>query len=456
MSIEIEDASGYRGYAERWVAPASLKELSALLAEATATLTPVTISGAGTGITGGRCPSGGWAVSLEKFKTLEIRAGRAVAGAGISLRELQEAAARTGQFYAPDPTEWTASLGGTIATNASGSRSFRYGATRRHVAALTVVFMDGTVRRFERGERVDFPFTPVPAPATTKCTAGYALHEGLDWVDLLCGSEGTLAVVAETEIELLKQPRERLSGVVFFRDDRAALAAVDGWRGIAQLNMLEYMDEPSLELLRPRYGTDIPASAHAALLVEQDLDGLGGDAVDEWVERLEESGGLEESWFGDTASDRERFRAFRHALPELVNERVRRNGVEKLGSDFAVPVARNGEMLGYYRSTLEAEFGGRHALYGHIGDAHVHANILSEKQDEFARGRAWLERAAKEAVRLGGTVSAEHGLGRRKRHLLALQFTNDEIESMCAVKRRLDPLWLLGRGILLPEPVVTD
>src|SRR5580700_11783828 len=132
--VEVEDASGFRGEAERVVAPASETELLDL----TASGVPITILGAGTGLTGGRVPRGGWAVSLEQFQRLEICPGRAIVGAGVSLQAVQASASRTGQFYAPDPTETTASIGGTIATNASGSRSFRYGSTRGHVIGLRV------------------------------------------------------------------------------------------------------------------------------------------------------------------------------------------------------------------------------------------------------------------------------------------------------------------------------
>jgi FAD/FMN-containing dehydrogenase len=139
--MTIEDASGFRGEAERVVTPASEAELLDIIAAQA----PITIVGARTGLTGGCVPQGGWAVSLEKLRRLEICTGRAIAGAGVSLDSLQVEAARTGQFYAPDPTEWTASIGGTIATNASGSRSFRYGSTRRHILGLRVALMDGRV-----------------------------------------------------------------------------------------------------------------------------------------------------------------------------------------------------------------------------------------------------------------------------------------------------------------------
>jgi FAD/FMN-containing dehydrogenase len=358
------------------------------------------------------------------------------------------AAQKTGQFYAPDPTEWSSSIGGNIATNASGSRSFRYGSTRRHLRALTVALMDGTVRTYRRGELVDFPYTPLPAPRTTKNTAGYFLPPDAEWVDLFCGSDGTLGVVMEAELALLPQPRSILSGVVFFASDDATLAAVEAWRPIPQLRMLEYLDAPSLEFLRARYN-DIPRNAQAALLVEQELDGLAGEPVDEWLERLEAAGSLgEASWFGETAADRERFRVFRHTLPELVNDHVRRNGRQKLSSDFAVPLERNGEMLAFYRESLRRAFPGKHTIFGHIGDAHVHVNILSESIQDFEAGKEWMLLAARQSVALGGTVSAEHGLGKRKVQFLPLMFSAEQIDAMKDVKRRLDPHWLLGRDTL--------
>ncbi len=150
----------------------------------------------------------------------------------------------------------------------------------------------------------------------------------------------------------------------------------------------------------------------------------------------------EDSWFALNAADRERFRRFRHSLPELVNETVRRNGALKMGSDFAVPLARNREMLAFYKRRLEAEYPRRYVIFGHIGDAHVHVNIFSGDAGPL------LEEFARHAVALGGTVSAEHGLGKRKAGYLRLQYIAEDIEKMRAVKRRLDSGNILGRGTL--------
>jgi FAD/FMN-containing dehydrogenase len=448
LAAYLEDASGYRGEAEAVHTPATEAEVAEILRSASSSLTPVTIAGAGTGVTGARVPHGGWVLSLENFKRIEIRPGEATVGAGVLLRDLQLAAGRTGQFYAPDPTEMSAAIGGTIATNASGSRSFRYGDTRRHVIGLTVVLMNGQVLRLRRGEAGDFAFTPVAGPRTTKNTAGYFLRQGMDALDVFIGSEGTLAVVTEAVLRLLPKPADLLTGVVFFAQDDQALEAVEQWRSVPLLRMLEYLDDGSLELLRSSY-PETPDDARAALLVEQEIE--APDDVDLWLDRLERAAALvEDSWFGTTEADRERFRRFRHALPERVNDEVRRRGLLKMGTDFAVPIERSREMMSIYHDRLGLAFPGQYVIFGHIGDAHVHANVLPRTGEEAARAQELIRSLAADAVRLGGTVSAEHGLGKRKAHLLQLQFCPQEIAAMAAVKRHFDPHWLLGRRTLLP------
>ena len=171
--------------------------------------------------------------------------------------------------------------------------------------------------------------------------------------------------------------------------------------------------------------------------------------MDGWHTRLADAGALlDDSWFATTPGDREKFRRFRHALPELVNAEVRRRGFMKLGSDYAVPIVRNGEMLAEYRRALDGKFS--YVIFGHLGDAHVHVNILPASQEGVCAGSVPDARFRHFAVALGGTVSAEHGLGKRKAHLLELQYTRDQIEMMKQVKRRLDPQWLLGQGTLFP------
>jgi FAD/FMN-containing dehydrogenase len=444
----LEDASGYRGTAERLFLPESDEEVSRILEEASASKTPVTVSGAGTGVTGGRVPQSGWLVSLERLNRIEIHPGFAICGAGAFLRDLQAAAAASGQFYPPDPTENGASIGGTIATNASGSRSFMYGPTRRYVRALRVVLASGRSLVLKRREEPPFDIPSVPTPETTKNTAGYYLRPGIDFMDLFIGSEGTLGVVTRAELELLPAPGELFTGVVFFESDELALDAVDAWRPLLSLRMLEYLDAASLDLLRGRF-PEIPSSGKAAVVIEQEIHDSASNVEEGWIDRLEKAAALlDASWFATSAADRERFRRFRHALPEAVNDLVRHRGLTKMGSDFSVPIARNQEMLRIYRETLDREFPGQYVIFGHIGDAHLHVNILPANDVEWTRARQLMIDFARRAVELGGSVSAEHGLGKLKRHLLSIQFSPEDIEKLKQVKRQLDPDWLLGQGTL--------
>ena len=439
----LADASGFKGFADQVFVPSSEAEVVAVLKTASQERTPITVAGAGSGLTGARVPQGGVVLSLERFRKLELREGFARVGPAISLREIRDAAAPTRQFFAPDPTEIAASIGGAIATNASGSRSFHYGSTRRHIRALRVALMDGSVREYARGDKVDFPIPSVPAPNTRKNTAGYRLEPEMDWIDLFCGSEGTLGVILEAEIELLPIPGELFAGVIFLPSDEHALAAVDAWRPCRELRMLEYVDRNSLQLLSSRY-PEIPSEASAALLIEaEDAD------LDAWEARLVSAGALvEASWFGTEPRDRERFRAFRHALPELVIETVVRRGFLKMGTDYAVPVDRNREMLTFYRQRLEEALPGRYVIYGHIGDGHVHVNMLPGNPAEAETSVELLDEFARRAVFCGGTISAEHGIGKRKAKLMPLQYTPEQIQAMKDVKSRLDPYWLLGRGTI--------
>ncbi|HEU0122719.1 MAG TPA: FAD-binding oxidoreductase [Bryobacteraceae bacterium] len=442
----LEDASGAKGRADRICVPADEAELLALLAEARQEKAAVTVAGGGSGLTGGRVPNGGWVISMEKFRRLDIRSGSATVGAGVTLHDLHAAAKSSNQFYPPDPTETMAFLGGTISCNSSGSRSFKYGATRRWIQRLRVALVDGQVLDVRRGDAIDFDVPVIPQPESKKHSAGYPLRPGMDWIDLFTGSEGTLAVVIEADVTLLPNPSELLNGIVFFPSDEAAHNALDTWRAIPNLRMLEYVDDPALRMIEQRY-PDVPSTAHAALIVEQIIE---SDAdLDAWADRLAAAGAFEEqSWFGSSDRDRERFRKFRHALPETSLAISQKNGFPSLGTDFSVPVPRNREMFDFYREHMERIMPGHYCIFGHVGDAHPHVNMLPATQTEFDAGTEALMIFARKAASLGGSVAAEHGLGKRKAKFLPIQYSAEQIEAMKAVKRRLDPDWRLSPGTL--------
>ena len=491
----LEDASGFTGTAEAVLLPENEAEVSAILRQAQRTGTPVTVSGAGTGLTGGRVAQGGWVVSLERLnRIVDLAPGWARVQPAVVLKDLQAAAQAAGQFYPPDPTENTSSIGGNIATNASGSRSFKYGGTRRYVRRLRLVLPNGDLLELERGQahadsenrfeivlaggRVcELRLPQYAMPATTKHSAGYYFAPGMDLMDLFIGCEGTLGVVTEAELDLLPWPGEVLGGVVFFTGEAAALdfatrvrrlSRETNFAGPVEARLIEFFDRNALTLLRLHRYPETPAAARAAVLLEQET-GAGAleDAAERWLEVIEQSGGgdgaalLEDSWFAMSAAEREKFRDFRHAIALIVNETARQNGFPKLATDQAVPVERIGELLAFYYRELRALFGDcdpcsgdlqvatpKYTIYGHIGDAHLHVNMLPTDEASFQAAKVLLLRFAEEAVRLGGTVAGEHGLGKAKLHFLKLQYPPEVIEAMRQIKLALDPRDLLNRGNL--------
>ena len=444
----LEDASGLQGKAEQAFAPSSTAELREIVSAASSQAIPVTVAGARTGLTGAAVPAGGWIVSLHRFRELQIQKGSVRCGVGISLQELENEAGKTGQFFGPNPTEYSASVGGIISTNAGGARSFGFRSVRHHVREMEVTFMNGKTKWVKQGNPLPFPFTPVPQPATSKNSAGYYLAPDTDWIQLLAGSEGTLGIITEVELQLLPIAPAIVSGVVFFAADEDALNAVDDWRSVPKLRLLEYLDEPSLNFMRSAYPV-IPHQAKAALLIEQDLASEADEEVDHWVDRLAKHDALEEeSWFGFAASDRERFRVLRHALAAGIVDRVRRTHLPKIGTDFAVPFERNRDLLTYYRQRCAESFADKHVIFGHIGDGNVHLNVLPDSPEEARQGEALMLDCARFALSLGGTVAAEHGIGKNKRDLFKLMYSAEEIEAMKQVKKQLDPQWLLGQGTI--------
>src|SRR5829696_4977926 len=246
----LADASNTAGgRAERVLFPESPEEAARALAAAARERTPVTVAGAGTGVVGGRVPHGGVVLSTARLNRVgefvreTLAGGWATAGAGVVLSDFQREARARGLLYPPDPTEWSCYIGGTVATNASGARTFKYGPTRGYVRALKVALTTGDLLDLRRGElfagadgsvrlplgggrRIEARLPTYTMPATRKHAAGYFVAPGMDLVDLFVGSEGTLGVVTEVELSLLPQPEGVLSGVIFFRAEESLLAFV--------------------------------------------------------------------------------------------------------------------------------------------------------------------------------------------------------------------------------------
>jgi len=471
------------GHAEQLFVPTSVDEVQQVLREANAAKIPVTISGARTGTVGGAIPFGGYVVSLEKLngvKCVDRDAMRIVVEPGVLLGDVQKAADAKGLFYPPDPTEWSCQIGGTVATNASGARSFKYGSTRDYVERLKVVLANGEIVDIRRGQYAanangviafDGREIRVPTyerPAVTKNASGYFNSQPLDVIDLFIGSEGTLGVVAEVELRLLKRPEGLFSGIAFFERSEDLLgfvaearARAQAWREKAPMantlstdlsaTLVEYFDANSLRFISERFPHS-PTDVAGAIFFEQETTPENEDAVfAAWNELLDKhDADLGRSWFTTNDQDRVKMREFRHALPLAANERYSRSGMKKVSTDMAVPVANFPSFLKFYEETLGAS-GLEYIIFGHIGDCHLHLNIFPKDQSEAERARQIYGRCVAQAVMLGGTVSAEHGIGKLKRKYLAVMMGERYLNEMAEIKRVLDPAGILGRGNIFDE-----
>jgi D-lactate dehydrogenase (cytochrome) len=449
------DASFIRdGHADRVVLPESIEEVAEVLAAANRDRTPVTVSGAGTGTVGGRVPFGGIVLATDRLNHIKsIENDRAVAEAGVILADFQRAVDQKGLLYPPDPTERGCFLGGTVATNASGARTFKYGPTRNYIEGLKVVLASGEVLDLRRGKG-DFLKFPIPSyrrPATRKNAAGYFVAPGMDQIDLFIGSEGTLGVICEIETRLVPKPEGLLSGVVFFSKESDVLAFVaEAKSGAVDARALEFFDNESLNFLRQKY-PEVPGAAVAAIFFEQETtDETEESILNKWLALLDKHHAFNDSWFATNEQDQARLREFRHQLPVLMNEWFAHYRQRKVSTDMAVPDAAFPGLFDLYQQTLRTS-GLRYTIFGHIGDNHVHVNILPRNEDEGARARELYVRFLKYSASVGGTLSAEHGVGKLKRDYLRLFYTDEQLREMATLKKTFDPHGILGRGNIFAE-----
>jgi D-lactate dehydrogenase (cytochrome) len=190
----------------------------------------------------------------------------------------------------------------------------------------------------------------------------------------------------------------------------------------------------------------------SAIYFEQETNSAAEDSVmSGWLELLEKHQALaDDSWFATNEQDQANLREFRHALPVLMNEWFARHRQRKVSTDMAVPDSAFAEMLQFYQSTLQTS-GLKYTIFGHIGDNHVHVNILPRDDNEGAKAREIYVQFLKRAAAVGGTLSAEHGIGKLKRDYLRLFYPEESLREMAALKHAFDPAGILGRGNIFSE-----
>jgi D-lactate dehydrogenase (cytochrome) len=473
--------------------PETEEELSELFRLAASGNIPVTIVAAMTGLTGAAVPQeSGWRIDTSRYVHLPDRPGyrraapfllidetdphRGIVAPGVPLRELNQVLREQGLWYPPHPGETRALIGGNVATNASGSRTFSFGATREYVTSLRVVLATGDILSLQRGrERVtrgnflvhtiggwplagrvpDYQMSPV------KNASGLFTAPDMDLIDLFIGSEGILGAFSEIGLRFLAR-RDLRSEIFFFPSNEVALDFTDGLRslkanaqrypspdseGAFGVISLEYLDLNALRLARES-GHAVPGSAKAAIEVEA----FAGDTF-----TIVKVAGLAEALGCVGVVPPDATSPFRYSVPRRVAELLKERGRPKVGTDFAIPLPSFREMFHLYAEKAKEFTAGREgihtATWGHIGDCHLHVNFLCESEEDLQKVATIYLELVRKAVSLGGAISAEHGVGKRaltdeqglRRPYLWYQF-GEKYKQIGEVKKVFDPQGLLNKG----------
>lgn len=387
---------------------------------------PVVVQGTRTGVSGAATATDGCILlSLERMnRILEIDPVEriAVVEPGVVNADLSRAVAEHGLFYPPDPGSWEmSSIGGNVATNAGGMCCVKYGVTADYVRGLEFVVPGGTVHR--TGHR------------TRKGVAGY------DLTHLLVGSEGTLGAITQIVLALVPAPGPQLTAVGVFDNLAAAARAVARItsRGPAPA-MLELIDHPSIVGVNEYAGLGLPEAA-ALLLAQTDSSRNAADDLAAFVDAFRAEGATDTLVADSEAESKLLLEARRLLAPAMMARGT------LLIEDICVPVHRLPDVV-----EGVAEIGRRHGVVticpGHAGDGNLHPSVLFDADNEaqVAAARAAFDDIMALGLRLGGTITGEHGIGTLKRDWLRTELGPDLVELQRAVKRAFDPHGILNPG----------
>jgi D-lactate dehydrogenase (cytochrome) len=510
----LHDESRLHGHASGLIRASSEFDVIESVRLANKWRVPLTVVSGKTSLTGAPVPFGGAVLDVRALDHVDGKCPTTV-GPGIVLRLYKDIVSAAGLFYPPDPTsEDSCTLGGNVACNASGPLSYLYGPTRDYVTGLKVVLPTGSVLKIQRGQVVsdkrllkipgrlmsppsyDNPVIPVPntgAPEWTrvKSAAGLFCSEPMDLVDFFIGSEGILGIVLEIETRLLprRNPFFALTLYVPSRDVAVELVTLlNSMKRVFRDDKRDVLPELRAALARNSKSTDPPSPEKFRSIVPSCMEWLGSSVAallpsdrsvrlsgsygclyveqeyrdaDDSLERASQWEDLVQLFNtglrGDSAgihvdvaleeSQVRKMKKDRQMVPEKLNESIR-PGMVKVGTDFSVPMDQLSSLMRMYDENLPA---GRSYVFGHIGNAHLHANIIAEHDRELAEFRLLTKTLAEKVCKIGGSVSGEHGIGKLKREALELMLGKQGVDEIRRIKSILDPNFILNRGNMVAE-----
>jgi D-lactate dehydrogenase (cytochrome) len=507
----LRDESRLQGYAGGVVIPRAHAHVCQIMRIASNLKVPITVVSGKTSLTGAPVPLGGAVLDMKLLNSVNPNDPSRV-GPGIILADYKKFLSELGFFFPPDPTSQdSCTLGGAAACNASGALSFLYGPTRNSIVGLKVVLASGTLLQITRNQvrssggvftvpRELLSPTPekdlvLPAPnlphtdwKICKNSAGLFSEPEMDLVDMFLGSEGILGIIVELVTRLLPKRNPFFSMMLFIPDRDTAVSIVRSlvWlRDCAEACNSSHAASPSvpffhepggLPLFLKKYaGLIAPSCAewlhnstaaflsevssrqlhasYGALYVEQDYP--EGESYTEkaslWAELIEETASLTVSRkeiASELAADSGRIRQMKRdrlRVPEALNEAIL-PGMTRIGLDFSLPMDMLHELLRLYDSYLPPDIS---YIYGHIGNAHLHANILPRHQSEVNLAKEAYTKIAREFCRLGGSLSGEHGIGKLKHNDLKMMMGTSGLEEIRRIKTAFDPDHILNRQTMI-------
>ncbi|MCK4401604.1 FAD-binding oxidoreductase [bacterium] len=461
----LEDASNLEGgNADILYIPETEEEVKEVVCKCAKKKVPLTVSAGGTGTVGSRISREGAILSIErlnKILSIDKENKRAVLQSGVIINDFLEALAKQNLFYPPFPTERTAFIGGNIATNASGEYSYYFGPTRNYVRRIKVLLSTGKLLDIERGAnfadkegiiKVGELSVKIPSYISPqiKNAAGYFSKQQMDLIDLFIGSEGTLGVITEAEVEIIDDLLSRFIMVIFLPDEQRLLEFVSEIKNNPDLKpvSLEYFDKNSLEFLRSDFH-GIPDSSEAAIYIEEEE---GENTLDIWLNLLDKYEVID-TWISQDKKRYQELIDFRHKLPEKVRDYFKEINLHKIALDIAVPDESFEELFYFYKHVL-SDGKIKFVLYGHIGENHLHLNFFPKNEKEKMIVNDICNKAVQKAVKMGGTVSAEHGIGKIKHKYLEVMYGREGVLEMARVKKIFDPHCILGLDNIFPRELV--
>jgi len=426
-SYETDWTGRFTGRAGCVVRPADTAQVAAVVRACAAAGAPIVVQGGNTGLVGGAVPAGGEVLlsltRLTELGEVDRVGGQVTAGAGVTLAALQAHARSAGLDFGVDlAARESATVGGLVATNAGGIRVLRYGSMRAQLLGAEAVLADGSVVSRMAGLLKD--------------------GTGYDLVGLLCGSEGTLAIVTAVRLRLVPRLNARAVALLAMPDADAAIAVLPGLRErLPHLSAAELLFAPGLALVRQHGHLPAPfAEAHPAYLLVECADRL--DPTDALVDAVADAEGLLDATVASDSAGQRALWAYREQHTEAISAQ----GIP-VKLDVSVPTGRLPELVARLGPVIAAVApDATPIVFGHVNEGNLHVNVLGAGPLAEQVSDAVLRLVAE----LDGSISSEHGVGRAKTAWLSLSRSPVEIAAMRAVKSALDPAGLLNPGVLLP------